>query len=128
MGDIITRQNIYFLAAKNPSSGQPISTKDFEITVNLENTDYNENSGSRFVIPDGTTDQSLGMGTVAAGKMLVIEVESDIDAKIVNGAGTSQNITFKAGYPSILNIDFTDVLVSNSSGQSIKGRFFVVGD
>jgi len=128
MGDILVRQSMEFMAAKNPSSGQSISIKDFELKRSFEITDYNETVGVTFVVADGTTDQSLGMGTIALGKAMVIEPESDINIKVVNANGTSQDMVFKAGYPSILNMEFTDVLVSNNSGQDIKGRFFAVGD
>lgn len=130
MGDVTFQQTIKILAGKTPVQGSPITDKDFFIDPPITQVfaDMNENDGSRFAIPDGTVDQTLPMGTVAVGKILVMTPESDLTIKLVNSNGTSQAIVFRGGYTSVLHTTFTGLLVSNSSGLVVKGKFFTAGD
>lgn len=130
MGDVLYKQSLSLTVAKNPQAGAPIAEKDFELSPSeqLDITDYNEVSSSRFALADLSTDVSLGMGTVALGKALIIKPLADLDIKIVNANGTSQVIKLLGGKTSVIHAEFTNVLASNSSGSTIKGKIVIVGD
>lgn len=131
MGDVTYIQSLEIVAGKNPgSTGAAIREKDFEISPAevLEFTDVNESLSHRYVIEDGAVDTDLCLGTIALIKVLVIRPDADLDVKLVNAAGTSQNITFTGGRTSIIHANITQILVSNSSGDPVKGIFFVAGD
>jgi hypothetical protein len=129
VGDITYTQTLKITAGKTPTSGS-ITEKHFEINPAeiLDLTDLNEDLTHRFAIPDGTIDDPLCVGTISEIKVLVIKPETDLEAKLVNTAGTSQNITFIANRSSVIHAYLTNILVSNSSGSPIKGVFFVAGD
>lgn len=131
MGDITLKQTLTISAYKTPTiTGAPINEKDFELSPaeQLEITDMNEDSGGRFNLPSATTDKSIGMGTVALGKVLVIKPESEMKIKIVNAAGTSQLLTIKAGRTTVFHGEFINVLLTNDGANAVKGKFFVAGD
>ena len=132
MGDVTYVQTLTIVAGKSPGSqGGQILEKDFEIGPQPEILDvnnFNEDTSHRFIIDDGTVDADLCRGTIALIKVLVLRPESNLDAKLVNTAGTSQNITFTGGRTSIIHADLTQILVSNSTGTPIKGVFFIAGD
>ena len=131
MGDVTYVQQLEIVAGKSPgSSGAAIREKDFEISPAevLEFSNINESSSHRYVIEDGTVDSDLCAGTIALIKVMVIRPDADLDVKLVNTAGTSQNITFTGGRTSIIHANLTQILVSNPSGDAVKGIFFVAGD
>lgn len=131
MADIFYKQTLTVLAGKNPTvSGAPVTQKDFEISPaeSLELSDMNESVSGRFKIATSVSDQSIGMGTVALGKLLIFKPEADMKIKLVNGAGTSQLITMKGGRTSIIHAEFTNVLLTNDGAAEVKGVFYVAGD
>lgn len=131
MADLEVKQNIDIRVARKPATpGLPIGEVDFEKKQNLKLDEFNENYGFRFSVPDATVDQSLGMGTVTSGKMLIMCPENDIKVKLVfTGPVQTPDIVFKAGKMSVLHTEnLIDVLLSNDSGVDAKGKFFVVGD
>jgi hypothetical protein len=122
-------QKLEILATKTADSGQPSLQKDFEFKMNLVIDDLVENSGTRFLIADGTIDQSIGLTTVNAAQIIFIMADGELIIKIVNSAGTSQALTLVPDRPSIFHLkDITDILVTNNTGDQIKGKFFSVGD
>ena len=131
MGDVTYVQSLEIVAGKSPgSAGGAILEKDFEISPAevQEFNNYNETLSHRYLIEDGTVDQDMCLGTVALVKVFLIRPEADLDVKLVNTNGTSQNIVFTGGRTSIIHANLTQILVSNSSGESVKGIFFVAGD
>jgi len=131
MGDVTYVQSLEIVAGKSPGSqGGTIMEKDFEISPPevLDVNNFNESLFHRFLIEDGTVDASLCLGTIALVKVLVFRPEIDLQVKLVNSEGTSQDITFTGGRTSIIHANLSAILVSNSSGADIKGNFFVAGD
>jgi len=131
MGDVTYVQTLKIVAGKSPSSaGGRIIEKDFEIDPPevLDANNFNEDTSHRFIIEDGTIDQDLCQGTIALIKVFVIRPVTDLEVKLINTVGTSQNITFTGGRTSIIHANLTQILVSNSTGSPIKGIFFVAGD
>ena len=131
MGDVTYVQSLEIVAGKTPGSqGGTILEKDFEISPPeiLDVNNFNESLSHRFVIEDGTVDEDICLGTIGLVKVFLIKPEADLDIKLVNTAGTSQNITFTGGRTSIIHSNLTSILVSNSSGDPVKGIFFVAGD
>lgn len=128
MGNVLIRSRIDLSVAKNPTVGDVLSYKDKTVANEYQGSDYNETSGGMFSIPAGAVDTPLAMGTVAIGRILYIEVVANLDVKLVNSAGTGQKLVFKPKIASILNIDFTGILVSNSSASAVVGQYAVVGD
>jgi len=130
MADVVYKQSVEIIAGKNPQGGGSIKEKDFEIAPPevLIIDDLNEDNYSRFVIPDGAVDVPLCAGTVTTMKVAIVKPEADLDIKLVNGNGTSQTITLIGGRPSIFHMTLSNILVSNSTGTAIKGRFFAAGD
>lgn len=131
MGDVTYKQTLSILAGKSPAStGGRILEKDFEIDPPevLEASNFNEDTSHRFVIDDGAVNQDLCQGTISLIKVLLIRPETNLDVKLVNAAGASQDITFTGGRTSIIHADLTQILVSNSTGAPIKGIFFIAGD
>ena len=131
MGDVTYVQTLSILAGKSPNSaGGRILEKDFAIDPPeiLDVNNFNEDTSHRFIIDDGIVDQDLCQGTIALIKVLVLRPETDLEVKLVNTAGTGQNITFTGGRTSIIHANLTQILVSNSTGTPIKGVFFVAGD
>ena len=130
MADITFQQTIKVLAGKTPAqTNAAITEKDLEIPSEaLTITEFNESTGHRFAVEDGAVDQSLCQGTIETIQVLVIRVEeTDLNLKLVNTNGTSQSLLLKADRLSIWHGELTDVLMTNSSGSTIKGLFFVAG-
>lgn len=130
MGDVLLRQQLSVLVARSPAAGAAISQKYFEINPpeSVDVTLYNEASSNAFAIAPSVTDQSLGMGTVSAGKCFMIKPDADVLAKIVNATGQSMDIKFLAGRTSVLHIEFIGIKLSNTSLVAIKGSYAIVGD
>lgn len=132
MGDVLVRQNLYALVAKNPAAaGNPVIERDFAIDPmeQLDFSDYNETESGRFNVAVSISNIVLAMGTVSLGKLLYIRVETDATLKITNSLAQSQAITLKAGKTSALHAEFTALSISNPSSTDIlKGRYCVVGD
>lgn len=133
MGDVTYRHQLTIVAGKTPlQTGGKITELDFQIEPAeiLEITDFNEDTSHRFKIADGTIDTSICQGTVAEAEILVIKADegTDLNIKIVNVNGTSQNIPLIGGRTSILHTKFSDILVTNTSGSDIKGVMFIAGD
>ena len=128
MGIITFTQNVTIKSGKN--SPNEVFQKDFEINPADTATisDWNEDMFHRFLIPIGTTDLQLRIGTLDLVKVLVIKPESDLTAKIVSADGTSQNLVFNANRLSILHMNFSYLVVSNPSALPIKGWFYMAGD
>ena len=131
MGDVTYVQSLEIVAGKSPGSqGGTILEKDFEISPPeiLDVSNFNESLSHRFLIEDGTVDTDICLGTIALVKVFLISPDADLAVKLVNTVGTSQDITFTGGRTSIIHANLTSILVSNSTGDSIKGIFFVAGD
>lgn len=130
MADVSFKQELKITAGlANPTAPTSIQEKDFEISTNVTLNDYNETQKLRFIIPDGTIDQSICMGTVAEGQVLAIYPDnSNIKVKITNSEGTSQDIEFKSGIWSVLHVKFTQLLFTNDFGVETKGSLFIAGD
>lgn len=129
MGDIIYIQTLSILSGKN-NSNNAITEKDFEIypAETLQLTDLNENVASRFSVPANTIDMPFCTGTVDQIKLLVIKPNSNLQVKLINTDGTSQNITLLANRTSVLHGLLTGIQVTNSTGTAIKGLFYIAGD
>jgi len=131
MADVTYIQTLKIVAGKTPvSGGNTITEKDFQIdpAETLQVNNFNESLCHRFVVEDGTVDAALCQGTISTIKVLVFKPETDLETKLVNAAGTSQNLIFAGGRTSVLHVTLTGILVSNSSGTPIKGVFFIAGD
>jgi hypothetical protein len=130
MADVVYKQSLEVIVGKNPDGGGSIIEKDFVLSPPevLVLANLNEDSASRFVIPDGTVDQPICTGTVESIRVLLVKPDANIDLKLINSNGTSQNITFVGGCWSVLHVQLTGILVSNTSGSPIKGRILTVGD
>lgn len=130
MGDVLITSQTNLRVAKNPSAaGAPIVDVDFSVdNENFTDDSMSEDTSSRFVLPGSASNVALAMGTVALGKLLVIRPEADMDLKITNANGTSQNIRLKAARTTQLYAEFTGLSASNPTSQPLKGRFCVVGD
>lgn len=128
MGIITFTQSVTMKSGK--SSSNEVFQKDFEINPadSVTINDWNEDMFHRFLIPVGTTDMQLRIGTLDLVKMLAMKPETDLTVKIVNTDGTSQNLVFNANRLSILHMNFSYLLVSNPSALPIKGWFYMAGD
>jgi hypothetical protein len=127
LGDILYTQTIQVTAAKNSS---PVTEKDFEIfpAEVLTSTAYSESFSGRYNIPDLTVDAAQGMGSVALGKVFIITPTSNIQVKFTNGLGTTPELTFVGGRTSVLHMEYTNFVLTNTSGNAVKGRYYVLGD
>jgi len=124
------RQSIQAIAGKSTTSGtlqnrylliDPAETQTFN--------DYKEVVNMRFMIPNGSVDLPLCLGTVALARVMLIMPElQDLDIKIVNANGTSQNLTFLADRRSILHTKITGLFATNQSGVDIEGDLALIGD
>ena len=124
-------QQVAILAARNPLMiGDKTNLKSFEISPPDYQviSDMNESVGAHYFYPTGTTDESIGMGTISLARVFVIKPFHDTTFKFVNAEGTSQSLTFKAETLSIIHCEFTDILISNDSGDDISGIYFIAGD
>ena len=128
MGIITFTQSVTMKSGK--SSSNEVFQKDFEINPadSVTINDWNEDMFHRFLIPVGTTDMQLRIGTLDLVKMLAVKPETDLTVKIVNTDGTSQNLVFNANRLSVLHMNFSYLLVSNPSALPIKGWFYMAGD
>lgn len=127
---VIYRQTIQALAGKASLSGT-FQNKYFLIDPPEIQTfnDYKELANLRFMVPDGSVDLPICLGTVAEAKVLIVMPEgNDLDIKIVNGNGTSQNLTFLANRRSILHTRISGILATNLSGVDIEGDLTLIGD
>lgn len=131
MGDVLIKQTIAFTASKNPGSqGAAITEKDFEISPaeQIEVTDFSETASGRFNIA-ASASLTLGFGTLALAKVLVLKPDSDANITLTNANGTSQVIKVLGGKSSVLWGELTGVQITNpSSTAALKGRFFLGGD
>lgn len=131
MSDLIYKQTTNATIAKAPATpGAAIVEKYFDASDSIEDTSsYNESSTSRFALAASVTDQVIGMGTVQAGKLLIVKPSLDLGVKITNGAGQSQLLIFKANKMTIMHVDFTALAFSNAdSSNQLKGQLLVAGD
>ena len=130
MGEVTYNQTLKILAGRTPTTGTNITEKNFEINPaeTFSTSNLNEVLSHRFSIEDGVVDDALCKGTIDLIKILVFRPDADLETKLVNASGTSQNFTFLANKTSVLHVELTEVLVSNSTGSPIRGIFFVAGD
>jgi len=128
VGEILYIQTLSIISGKN--SNNTISEKDFELypAETLQISDMNENVATRFSVPANTIDMPFCTGTVDQIKLLVIKPNSNLQIKLINTDGTSQNIMLMAGRTSVLHGLLTGILVTNSTSTAIKGTFYVAGD
>lgn len=130
MPDITYRHQLQLVVGKTPTSGTAITNKDFEINPPeiLEISDYNEDILHRFSLPASSADYAMPLGLVALAKLLIIKPEADLELKLVNNNGTSQSLLFKGGRTSVVHLEFTGMLATNSSLSAVKGVYFLAGD
>jgi hypothetical protein len=124
------RQSVQAVAGKSTTSGtlqnrylliEPAEVQTFN--------DYKELVNMRFLIPNGSTDMLICTGTVSTAKLMIIMPElQNLDIKIVNANGTSQNLTFLADRRSILHTLVTGIFATNLSGADIEGDLTLLGD
>ena len=128
MGDILYIQTLSIISGKN--NNNTITEKDFELypAEVQQLTDFNENLFTRFAVPPNTIDMSFCVGTISEVKVFVIKPLSNLDIKLVNSNGTSQNITFLANRTSVIHGYFTGIIATNTTASPIKGSFYVAGD
>jgi len=129
---IFYRQSIAITAGKQPTSG-PVKEKIFEIPnyETIDVTSWGEAASQRFVVPDGSVDLPLSIGTIQEAEMLAIRVDSvdlELNVKLVNVNGTTVNLPLLPQRTSIFHTKFSSILVTNTSGSAIEGVFFVAGD
>jgi len=129
MADLLFKQNISSSISKAPATaGAAITEKYFEASEVLEdNTSYNEVMNSRFLVAASVTDQVIGMGTVALGKVLILKPSADLGIKLTNGAGESQLIAVKANKLTILHAEFTGLKFTTDT-VDVKGQLCIAGD
>lgn len=130
MADVIIKQNLFVVVAKNPTaSGNPITERDFALdpAEQLEITDYNEDASARFQVP-ASGSLTLNLESLALAKVLYIRVEADCGLIITNGLGSSPTLTLKGGRTSVLHCEFTALQLVNAGSAIVKGRFCAVGD
>jgi hypothetical protein len=130
MADLLYKQTATAVLSKAPATpGAAITEKYFDVNDIIDDsTSYNESSTSRFIIAGSVTDQLIGMGTVALGKLLVVKPSADLGVKITNGNGESQLMILKANKLSILHVEFTAIKFTNAGTTEIKGQLLVAGD
>lgn len=132
MGDISYRQSITVLAGQVPlNPNTPITTKYFEINpadvVSFD--DISETDHQRYAIPPAAVDFVMPLGTVNEAKVLIIKPEQEIDMKIINASGESQNIRLIANRTSIFHGVFTGLKFTNPhTVEFAKGNLFVGGE
>ena len=124
------RQSVQAIAGKASTSGtiqnrylliDPAEIQTFN--------DYKELVNMRFLIPTGAVDLPICLGTVATAKLMLVMPElQNLDLKIINANGTSQNLTFLADRRSIVHTFVTGILATNSSGVDIEGDLTLLGD
>lgn len=129
MGDILLKQNLYALVAKNPTTpGNPIVQRDFAIDPAEQTaiTDYNFDAGSRFAVP-ASGSLTLGLDSITTGKALYIRVEAACGLVITNGLGSSPVLQLVPGVTSALFCEFTGLQLVNATVTAVKGIFEAVG-
>ena len=128
MGDILYLQTLSIISGKN--NNNTITEKDFELypPETLQLTDFNENLFTRFAIPANIIDMPFCIGTLNEIKVFVIKPSNNLDMKLVNTNGTSQNITFLANRTSVIHASLTGLFATNSTATPIKGTFYIAGD
>lgn len=130
MGDVLVRQTLQVIVAKNPTTtGTPITERDFAIdpAEPLEFSDLNEDAGARFQVP-ASGSLTLGLDSVAVGKVLYIRVETACGLVITNSLGSSPTLQLVPGRTSALHAEFTGLQLVNAGVAVVKGRYCVVGD
>ena len=131
MGDTLVRQTLSIIAGKTPlQTNANITERDYQVDPPelLIIEDLNENTSHRFVVDPGKIDEPLCMGTITEGQLFVLKSETDLQFKIATTAGVSQLFTLIANRRSVMHVPFTDILVTNTTAEPIKGTFFVAGD
>ena len=143
MGEVAVKQSVKLLAGKLQSSTVgptlsaqiPVNIIDKDLNLDSPNedvftaTDYNECSKIRFMIPIGSTNLLICLGTVSLAKVFIIKSDQDVDVKITNTNGQSQNLTFISGRLSILHVsNMSELRFTNNQSTNITGWFFVAGD
>lgn len=128
MGDILYLQTLSIISGKN--NNNTITEKDFELypPENLQLVDFNENLFTRFAVPANTIDMSFCIGTLSEVKVFVIKPSSNLDIKLVNTNGTSQNMTFLANRTSVIHASLIGIIATNNTATPIKGAFYIAGD
>jgi hypothetical protein len=132
VGDVTLKQTVTALASDTITGAMTpaLAEKDFQVDPQdvYSRSDLNETVRIRYSLAAGATDVAASLGTISAGKVLMLKPKSDLKLKVVNAAGTSQLLTFKAGAFSILHVEFTGLLLSNAGPDPIKGTIFIAGD
>jgi hypothetical protein len=107
-----------------------MTEKDFEIypAESLLLTDFNESLSTRFAIPPYTTNMSLCVGTLNEIRVMIIRPNSNLQIKLINTEGISQDITLMANRTTVLHGFLTGIQATNNTGSPIKGLFYVAGD
>ena len=129
---VLYSQSIGIVAGKQPDTG-PVREKLLEIpnyeTITI--TDWGEATAQRFLIPNGSIDMPLSLGTISNAEIFVMRVDTaglELDLKLINTNGTSMNLPLLPSRTSIFHTKFIGALVTNTSGGDIEGVFFVAGD
>ena len=129
--DITYRQSLQITSGKTPSTtGGTITEQDFSINPaeQLSITDWNEDLFHRFILPSGAINYPFPMGTVTTASLLVFKpIAVNLSIKVVNANGTSQLLQFSANRTSVVHMEFTGLLATNSTLNVIKGIFYLVG-
>ena len=136
MADISFKQTLGILTGYvAPNSPLKVAEKDLEIDPEEVTTisDYNECTKLRFLISANTIDMAVCLGTVAVGKVLMIKPSTtatggELQIKITNSNGISQNMIIRDAVWSVLHTTFTGITFTNTSADAIKGVLFVAGD
>lgn len=129
MGDVLVKQNLYALVAKNPAAaGSPITERDFAVdpAEQLSLTDYSQDAGARFSVP-ASGSLTLDLESLTLASILYIRVEADCGLVITNSLGDSPVLKLKAGRTSALHCEFTALQLVNATATAVKGRFIAVG-
>lgn len=135
MTDVLVNQQLFVEVAAAPTTqGAPVGQEIFELDPadQLTFTDFDVGTGGIFQVPvqvmstAGTLD--LPMDIVATAGVLYLRVEAACGIQFVNGLGTSPIFQLNPGRWSALHMQFTGiVLVNTSTTAPVKGRYCVAG-
>lgn len=129
MGDVLVKQNLYVLVAKNPTTvGNPVTERDFAVDPGeqLAITDFNLDAGGRFSVP-ASGSLTLDLESVTTGKILYIRVEAVCGIVLTNSLGSSPTMQLLPGFTHAIGIEHTSLQLVNAGTAAVKGRFCSVG-
>lgn len=89
--------------------------------------EYDESTGlCSFSYDDGTTDESLPLGSIDKGQLLFISSDEEISIKINGGSEPQSGTLFLRIFDTTTGL--TSLTISNASGSTANIEYLVAGD